>query len=88
MSKLQKLLQKILLGNSDSNIGFSELRNLLVSIGFNERIKGSHHIFTRDTIREIINIQPNSENKAKAYHVRQIRELILTYNLGERNDSD
>jgi hypothetical protein len=46
MTSPRKTLDKILRGDSDANIRFSDLRTLLVSLGFEERIKGSHHIFT------------------------------------------
>jgi hypothetical protein len=39
-----------------------------------------HHIFSREDIREIINIQPRS-GKAKSYQVKQVREIIFTYQL-------
>lgn len=81
MSKIKKVRDKILLGNSDSNIEFNDLRKLLSSFGFEERIKGGHHIFVRDGIEEIINIQPKN-NKAKSYQVKQIRGIILKYRLG------
>ena len=60
MSKHQKILNKILSGLSDKNISFDDLRNLLLNLGFEERIKGSHHILTHDRIEEILNIQPKS----------------------------
>jgi predicted RNA binding protein YcfA (HicA-like mRNA interferase family) len=57
---------------------------LLDALGFRERIRGSHHIFTRTEVIEIINLQPTG-SKAKAYQVRQVRQLIVKYNLGENN---
>lgn len=45
MSKLEKTLLKILSGFSDKNISFPELCSVLKYLGFEERIKGSHHIF-------------------------------------------
>lgn len=82
MSKFEKLLQKILSGMSDTNIGFEELRTLLSAIGFTERNKGgSHRVFTLDGVDEIINIQPN-RSKAKPYQVKQVRNIILKYKLG------
>ncbi|MDH5657361.1 MAG: type II toxin-antitoxin system HicA family toxin [Spirochaetia bacterium] len=86
MSRNSKLLKKILLGRSDNNIDFSELCGLLSFLGFDERIRSSHHIFTRNDIAEIINIQL-AGSKAKAYQVKQIRNLILKYNLGEVDES-
>jgi hypothetical protein len=70
-----------LLGESDANIDFDDLRRLLNSPGFAERIKGSHHIFAKDGVEEINNIQPKG-NKAKSYQVKQVRNLILKYRLG------
>ncbi|MGL5835934.1 MAG: type II toxin-antitoxin system HicA family toxin [Waterburya sp.] len=81
MGKYQKLLVKILNGTSDGNISFSELKQLLSRLNFTERIKGDHHIFAREDILEIINIQPLG-SKAKAYQVKQIRNLIIKYRLG------
>jgi len=51
------------------------------TLNFQERIKGDHHIFTRDDVLEIVNIQPLNSGKAKAYQVKQIRNIILKYKL-------
>ncbi|ROL61587.1 type II toxin-antitoxin system HicA family toxin [Bacteroidetes/Chlorobi group bacterium ChocPot_Mid] len=80
MSRIVKLILKILSGNSDSNISFSELCNLLDYFGFSVRIKGDHYIYFKDGIDEIINLQPLG-NKAKTYQVKQIRNIILKYKL-------
>ena len=85
MSKAAKLLLKILKGDSDNNILFDQLCQLLVNLGFEQRVRGSHHIFTQDGIDEIINIQPKG-SQAKAYQVNQIRGLILKYKLGDQHD--
>ncbi|HEV7644267.1 MAG TPA: type II toxin-antitoxin system HicA family toxin [Pyrinomonadaceae bacterium] len=81
MSKIDKIRERVLLGASDPNIDFNDLRNLLSSFGFQERIKGSHHIFAKNNVEEIINIQPKG-SKAKSYQVKQIRNIILKYRLG------
>jgi len=86
VSQLDKLLAKILLGNSDANIPFAQLCQLLRRLGFEERIRGSHHIFTKDGVEEILNLQPKG-SQAKAYQVRQIREVILKHQLGGENDA-
>ena len=86
MSKYGKLLLLILRGTADANIAFSELRTLLQKLGFEERIRGSHHIFRRDGIIEKINLQREG-NKAKAYQVRQVRAVILKYKLGDDLDA-
>lgn len=87
MSKHEKLLTQILRGTSDARIQFSSLRRLLERLGFGERIKGDHHIFTKDGIQEILNLQPHG-SKSKPYQVKQVRSIILRYKLelGEEND--
>ena len=83
MGKNDKLLEKILRGTSDSNISFEPLCNLLKNLGFSMRVKrSSHHIFTKADIEEIINLQPK-DGKAKPYQVKQVREIIIKYKLGE-----
>jgi len=81
MSQPDKILEQLLRGKSDANISFNELRNLLTRLGFEERIRGSHHIFTRNGVDEILNLQPLGA-KAKVYPVRQVRRVILKYGLG------
>ncbi len=75
------ILERILTGLSDRNIRFSELRKLILRLGFDERIKGDHHIFTKVGIIEIINLQPLRDGRAKAYQVKQVRSIILRYQL-------
>jgi len=67
------------------DIEFSDLRQLLQGLGFEERIRGDHHIYTKDGIIEIINLQPKG-SKAKPYQVKQVRALILKYKLAGEND--
>jgi hypothetical protein len=74
-------LEKVLKGLSDRNIRFEDLRRLILGLGFNERVKGDHHIFTKDNIPEIINLQSLRDRKAKAYQVKQVRGIILKYKL-------
>ena len=81
MSKRNKILEQILRGLSDSNIGFTDLCGLLRSSGFAERVRGGHHIFSREDVAEIINLQPLGA-KAKPYQVKQTRALIIKYRLG------
>ncbi|OIO01250.1 toxin HicA [Candidatus Desantisbacteria bacterium CG_4_10_14_0_8_um_filter_48_22] len=84
MIQYKKFLIRILQGNSDSNISFMEMCLLLDRMNFDERIRGSHHIFTRDDIAEILNLQPKGA-KAKPYQVKQVRNIILKHKLGGKN---
>ena len=73
---------QVLHGASDANIRFSDLAHLLRDLGFEERVRGSHHIFTREGIEEILNLQPRG-SMAKPYQVRQVRNVIVRYKLAE-----
>ena len=75
----KELLQKII-ANSQ-NISFDEFSLLVKAFGFQlDRVSGSHHIFKRSGIRELINIQ-NVNGKAKPYQIRQFLSLVERYNL-------
>lgn len=78
----ESVLLRVLRGSSDANIRFSELRALLSQLGFAERIKGSHHIFTRGDVAEILNLQPRN-SLAKPYQVKQVRKVLVRYKLVE-----
>ncbi len=80
MSKFDKLILKLVLGNSDNSFDFGDLVKILLALGFIERINGSHHIFTKNDVVEIINLQPKN-SKAKSYQVKQVRELVLKYKI-------
>ena len=85
MGKYDKVFQKIIAGRSDNNILFSELRQLLLRLDFEERTRGDHHIFSKEEIAEILNIQPLG-SMAKAYQVKQVRHIIVRYRLGLDDD--
>ena len=54
------------------------MRLYLVSLGFGERIRGSHHIFTREGVPEILNLQPQG-SRCKPYQVKQVRKTLLRH---------
>ena len=80
MGKVAKTLDRVLRGNADANLRFDDLCALLSHLGFAERIRGDHHIFTRDSVAEILNLQPRGD-KAKAYQVKQVRAVLTSYGL-------
>ena len=82
VSRDDRLRQRILGGRSDANIRFDALRGLLLRLGFVERVRGSHHNFRRAGVRELINLQRDGSH-AKPYQVRQVRRVLLRYDLGE-----
>lgn len=87
MPRRDKILDTLLRGTSDANIAFSDLCSLLKRLGFAERVRGDHHIFTRDDVAEILNLQPK-QAKAKPYQVKQVRTVILRYRLAGDDDDD
>ncbi len=80
MGQFEKLLSIVMSGFSDNNIRFRDLRSVLLELGFDERIKGSHHIYTKDGIETMLNLQKDGD-MAKGYQIKQVRKMILNYNL-------
>lgn len=72
----------MLRGASDANIHFDDLRHLLQALGFEERTRGSHHIFRRAGIVELINLQKDG-SMAKPYQVKQVRTVIIAHRLAD-----
>jgi predicted RNA binding protein YcfA (HicA-like mRNA interferase family) len=81
VGKYEELRLRILQGESAANIDFDDLCRMLRSLGFDERVRGSHHIFRKHGVRELVNLQREG-SKAKVYQVRQVRGVILRYGLG------
>lgn len=79
----EKTLERILSGTADAAIRFDDLCRLLESLGFEKRVRGSHHIFRKSGVEEKINLQRDGAN-AKPYQVKQVRSAILKAKLGFR----
>ncbi len=81
MSRASKILSKIIEGRGDANVAFADLCHLLDRAGFSRRsAKGSHVIYFKDGLPEILNLQPRG-SKAKPYQVRQVRDLFVNHQL-------
>ena len=78
---MDKVLERVLSRTSDANIRFDDLCLLLRNLGFEMRVRGSHHIFRKAGVEEKINLQREG-SEAKPYQVRQVRAVILKYRLG------
>lgn len=77
----KKTYVKLMSGQSDNNIGFTDLQNLLICLGFSHKnTKGDHFIYYYKNIPDNINIQPQG-NKAKSYQVKQIRNFLKQHNI-------
>ena len=87
MGKHEKLYEHVLMRRSDAGVSFEPLCSLLEHLGFERRIRGDHHIFSKVGVEEIINLQPKG-GKAKPYQVKQVRQMILQYRLRLKEMSD
>ena len=65
MGKHEKLLLKIISGTSDANIQFEDLCSLLKHLCFDMRVKGSHHMFRKESL---------------IFSVRAIRQSLIRLN--------
>jgi len=82
MSKAEKLAAKLLTGRSDRNFSFDDLCYIVERAGFHlRRGSGSHRVYYKDGVVEIINVQPRDAGQAKPYQVRQVRELLVKYKI-------
>jgi predicted RNA binding protein YcfA (HicA-like mRNA interferase family) len=87
MGRHQRLLARIRSGTATANISFVDLCAVLRHLGFTETQRGSHRIFRRRDVSERINLQASGAN-AKPYQVRQIRTVLLKYDLIPGAESD
>ncbi len=88
MTQWDKFRRKLLSGQSDKNINFADLCRYVERLGFEERNDGSggsHRVYDKEGVTEIINLQP-AGSLAKPYQVKQVRRLIENYTLIEPED--
>ena len=78
-----KILRRVLSGTADAAIRFDDLCQMLESLGFEKRVRGSHHLFRKSGVEEKINLQ-RSGSQAKPYQVKQVRAIILKAKLGDK----
>ncbi len=82
MSRKEKTLLRLLMGNADANFDLNDLVQILLRTGFDERATGgSHRIFSKSGIEGIINLQKTKDGKAKSYQVKQVRDFLVNNKL-------
>ena len=78
--KRRKLLARLASG-AVRNVGFDDFNGLVKTFGFVlVRKSGSHHIYTRPDIPQLVNLQ-DVNGEAKPYRARQFLRLVEKYNL-------
>jgi HicA toxin of bacterial toxin-antitoxin, len=81
----KKLFKKILSGSD--NIRFDDVVAVMEAFGFHlKRINGSHHIFKREGIPKLLNLQ-SCNGKAKSYQIRQFLALLDEHNLSMEEET-
>lgn len=80
MGRHHDTLATVMRGEADANIAFDDLCSLLRFLGFTVNVRGSHHVFRRAGIPELINLQRDG-SKAKVYQVRQVRRIVVRHGL-------
>lgn len=80
MNRHQRLLNRILDGRQLANIAFNDVRSLLIRMGFEERIRGSHHSYRMAGVVDKVNLQPIGSD-AKPYQLRELRKTLLNHDL-------
>jgi hypothetical protein len=69
------------LKQNPKNIHFEKICKIAIVFGFRYRGgKGSHCVYVREGIRELLNFQ-NVNGKVKPYQVKQFIKIIEKYNL-------
>jgi len=85
--KRRKLLARLTTG-ALQNVAFTDLANLVQAFGFSlARKSGSHHIYTRPDIDQLINLQ-DADGQAKPYQIRQFLRLVEKYDLRMEDEND
>ena len=71
MSKLQKLVQKILKGR---DVSYDEAEKLLLKLDFQLEIRGSHHLFRKQGYLRNVSIKRRSQ--LLPYQITDLREVL------------
>jgi len=71
VSKLQKLVQKILKGR---DVSYDEAEKLLLKLDFQLEIRGSHHLFRKQGYLRNVSIKRRSQ--LLPYQITDLREVL------------
>ena len=74
MSKFEKLIKKILDGQS---VSYKEAETLLLELGFELRVRGSHHVFSGP--HHARNVSLKSRSQLLPYQIRLLQEVLKDY---------
>jgi predicted RNA binding protein YcfA (HicA-like mRNA interferase family) len=84
--QIEKLIEEM--RNNPKNVRFEKLSALLLACGFTLKGgKGSHRVYIKSGMSEIVNIQ-NVSGKVKPYQVKQVLRIINKYSLLDGDTSE
>jgi len=83
MASVKRVFDAVLAGRG--SINFRDLERLLLRLRFRlDRTRGSHRIYLHPKVSRPLNIQPMGKD-AKPYQVRQVRDMIIEFDLKLEN---
>jgi hypothetical protein len=74
-ARRKKAYRRMMQGSVYQNIRFGDLRLLILDVGYEERVRGSHHVFTKPGF-PLLNLQVIDGGKCKGYQVRQVLDVL------------
>jgi len=74
MSQLEKLIAKVLLCRPTS---YKEAEKILVNLGFDLEVRGSHHIFRKKGYKKNVSIKKRSH--LLPYQIRDLKEVLIDH---------
>lgn len=80
MSKLEKLIEKILNGK---NVSYDDAQNILEHLGFTLKIKASHHIFRKPQYHRIVSLKRRPQ--LLQYQVDDLKKVLEDYGYKKRD---
>jgi predicted RNA binding protein YcfA (HicA-like mRNA interferase family) len=85
MARRRKLLLKAM--NNPQGLRFGEFTALIEAFGFVlDRQRESHRLFVREDVRELVNVQPRADGKAKRAQVSDFLDLVHRHALRLEED--
>ena len=87
MGKYDKLYRKVIIENNRKDLTFDDFVYLVENSGGELRsIRGSHHVYTIKGANRPIPLEPDKNNMAKDYEVKEFQKTMKTIN--ERKGED
>jgi predicted RNA binding protein YcfA (HicA-like mRNA interferase family) len=80
MSKLEKLIEKILNGK---NVTYDDAENLLEHLGFTLKIRASHHIFRKPQYHRVISLKKRPQ--LLRYQIDELQEVLKDHGHKKRD---